>query len=184
MNVKDIKWTPGRRNAAGTTRVLWALLDDIQSIAPLADPETADIDFEDLIEMTSAIVMKTGKKFQELYCTLETGELKSKLQGPRDGKGRENTMEISFPGNEAAFLGFDAYTDNLPLVFLVLEKNGKWRLLGDLNNPAMKDDSDGTSGKAITDGRATKLVFKASQETAPPIYKPTGGVASLLVAAA
>jgi hypothetical protein len=55
--------------------------------------------------------------------------------------------------------------------------------LGSKNDPAYKDDSDGTSGKAISDGRATKLMFKSAQETAPPIYKPVGGVASLLIVA-
>ncbi|HEY0056292.1 MAG TPA: hypothetical protein VGB63_13125 [Pedobacter sp.] len=182
MNLANLTWPAGRRNAAGINRVLYALAEDIATFPELGDPEVATT-FNELVEILTAITMKAGKKFNELYCTLETGELKSKLAGPRDGKGRENTMDISFPGNEAAFLGFDAFTDNLPMVFLVLEKNGKWRVLGSKNDPAYKDDSDGTSGKAISDGRATKLMFKSAQETAPPIYKPVGGVASLLIVA-
>ncbi|MBC8053758.1 MAG: hypothetical protein H7Y13_11905 [Sphingobacteriaceae bacterium] len=183
MNLQNLTWPAGRRNAAGISRILFCPCEDILTFPALGDPETATT-YAELIEMEDLIVCKTGKKFIEIYCTLETGEVKSKMVGPRDGKGRENSVELSSPGNEAAFLGFDSYTDNLPGVFVVLEKNGKWRVVGSLNDPAYKDDSDGTSGKAGTDGRATKLMFKSLQETAPPIYKPVGGVASLLVAAA
>lgn len=182
MNAVDILYPQGRYNPAGLTRVLFAFTEDIATFPVMPDTETATT-FAELVEITTPITMVTGKKFNELYCTLEEGELKSKQVGPRDGKGKENELEISFPGNEAEFLGFEAQCANRTLVFLVLEKNGKWRVLGSDIDPAYLEVSDNTSGKKIADGRSTKLTFKASGPTAPMIYKPTGGVASLLVAA-
>jgi hypothetical protein len=183
MNATDIKYPQGRYNPSGVTRVLYAFTEDILTMPVMPDPETAAT-FPELIEMDTAIVMKPGKKFSELYCTLEEGELKSKQVGPRDGKGKENEMGISFPGNDALFLGFEAQCANRTLVFLVLEKNGKWRVFGSLEDPAYSNTSDYTSGKKIADGRATVMMFTSSGATAPPIYKPVEGVASLLVPAA
>lgn len=183
MNAANVQYTQGAYNPAGTTRVLWAFVTDVLSIPTLPTPATA-VTFDELVEMTSAIVMKTGKRMFDLYVTSEEGEVKSKLVGPRDGKGRENSFEGSYPGNDPLFLGWDAATDNNPIIMLVQEKNGKWRLLGDLNDPAYKEDSDGSSGKKVADGRATKFMFKSVGAIPPPIYNPTGGVASLLVVAA
>ena len=181
MNAKNIKWPQGVYNPGGTSGpTLYAFEEDIASFPELADPETATT-FDSLVEVTEAIVMKTGKQFYELYCTLETGELKSTVVGPRDGKGFENSMEISFPGSKAEFLGFQAAAANRNLVFIVPEKNKTLRVLGSKADPAALDTAEGTSGKAISDARATVMTFKASGGTPPPIY--TLPLASLLVPA-
>lgn len=181
MNAAAVTWPQGRFNPAGLTRVLYAFVDDILSFPTLADPETATT-YASLVEYEAAIVMKAGKQFNELYCTVEEGELKSTLVGPRDGKGYENMLEISFPGNEPLFLGFKAASANRNLVFIVLEKNKKVRVLGDLGDPAYMESDESTSGKKIADGRKSVLTFKASSATPCPIYKTA--LASLLAPAA
>lgn len=170
MNAKAIQWPQGRFNPAGVKRVFYAFQDDILSFPTLADPETA-LTFESLVEYDAAIVMKTGKQFFPLYCTVETGEIQSTIVGPRDGKGYENTLTISFPGNEAEFIGFKTASANRNLVLIVEEKNNKIRVLGDLNDPAFMDTDESTSGKAIADGRTSVISFKASSATPAPIYK-------------
>lgn len=180
MNAKAITWPQGRYNPGGTTKVYYAFKEDILSFPELADPETATT-FESLVEYANPIVLKTGKQFHELYCTLETGELRSTVVGPRDGKGFENFMEISFPGSEAEFLGFQAASLNRELVFVVMEKNKKVRVLGSLEDPATVDSSEGTTGKTVADARATVMTFKATGATVPPIY--TSPLASILTPA-
>jgi hypothetical protein len=183
MNSAAVTYPQGRYNPAGITKVWWALAADIATFPTLDTPDDVGATFSSLVSYDEAIVMKTGKKFEELYCTLEEGELKSVFVGNRDGKGKENTLEISFPGNDAPFLGFEAFVANRPdLVFLVREKNAKVRVLGSPEDPAYLDTGDATSGKKIADGRKNVLTFKASGATAPPLY--TLPVASLLVAAA
>lgn len=180
MNAKAIQWPQGRFNPAGTKRVFYAFQEDILSFPTLADSETG-LTFESLVEYDGPIVMKTGKQFFPLYCTVETGEIRSTIAGPRDGKGFENVVGISFPGSEAEFLGFVASSANRNLVFIVEEKNNKVRVLGDLTDPAFLDTSESNSGKAIADGRTTVLEFKASSATPPPIYKTA--LASILTPA-
>lgn len=179
MNAEDIKYPQGRYNPGGVSGpILYAFEEDIASFPELDNPETA-LTFESLIELKEAIKMKVGKQFHELYCTLETGELKDTVVGPRDGKGFENSMEISFPGNPSKFLGFKAAAANRNLVFIVPEKNKVIRVLGSKSDPAALDTGEGTSGKAIADARASVLTFKASGATPPPVY--TLPLASLLV---
>lgn len=181
MNSKAIQWPQGRYNPAGVKRVFYAFVEDILSFPTLADPETA-LTFESLAEYDGAIVMKPGKQFFPLYCTVETGEITSTLVGPRDGKGFENSVSISFPGSEAEFLGFKAASANRNIVFIVEEKNNKMRVLGSLDDPAFMDTDESTSGKAIADGRTSVLGFKASGATPAPIY--TSPLASILTPAA
>lgn len=180
MNAKNITWPQGRYNPGGVSKVWYAFREDIESFPTLADPETATT-FESLVEYTEAIVMKTGKQFHELYCTLETGEVRSSKVGERDGKGYENFVEITFPGNEAEFLGFEAAALNREMVLIVQEKNKKIRVLGSLDDPATVEPGESTSGKVVSDLRSSVLTMKATGATPPPIY--TVDMASILTPA-
>lgn len=180
MNSKAILWAQGRYNPAGMKRVFYAFTEDVLSFPTLADPESAS-DFESLVEYSAPIVMKQGKQFFELYTTGETGELTSTVVGPRDGKGFENSLEVSFPGNQSEFLGFLAALANREIIVLGEEKNNKVRVIGDLTDPAYIDTNEYTSGKAIADGRTNVLTIKASAATPPPIY--TVALASILTPA-
>lgn len=178
MNTVDISYPKGRYNPAGITKVWYAFPEDILTFPTLADPATATT-FSSLVEYTTAIIMAEGKQFRELYCTLETGEVKAAQVGPRDGKGYENSVTISFPGNDSLFLGFKAYMANRDAIFIVREKNGKLRVLGNLEDTALMDADDEKSGQKIADGRASVVTFKASGATSCPIY--TVAIDSLLI---
>lgn len=180
MNAKAILWPQGRYNPGGINQVYYGYQEDFLSFPVLADPETATT-LESLVTYATAITMKATKQIFPLYCTVEEGEIKSTLVGPRDGKGYENMLEISFPGSEAEFLGFKASAANRQLIFFVKEKNGKVRVLGNLEDPAYLEADDSTSGKKIADGRTSKLTFKASGATPAPIY--TTPLTSLLAPA-
>ena len=177
MNTAAINYAKGRYNPAGTTLIYYLLPEDVDTFPVPADPATATT-FDSLVELATAIVMKEGKQMFPIYCTLEEGELKSTLQGPRDGKGYENMMSLSFPGNDSIFLGWQSYFANRDVIFVVKEKNGKVRVLGSLEDPAYMDTAEGTSGKKVADGRATVLTFKATGSTPPPVY--TQALTSLL----
>lgn len=182
MNASAVIYQRGKYNPAGLTEVYYAFKKDIATFPTLDLPETVGATFSSLVTYDTAITMATGKKFEKLYCTLEEGEIKSTVAGPRDGKGKENMLEISFPGNEADYLGFEAIALNEEFVFIVKEKNGVLRVLGSLEDPAYLDSGDATSGKKVADGRKNVLTFKATGATAAPIYGVA--LASLLTPAA
>jgi hypothetical protein len=172
MNTAAILFAKGQYNPGGISRVWYCPIVDIATMPAPADPATAT-DMGSLATLASAITCATGKQFQEIYCTLETGQVKCQMVGQRDGKGFENSAELSFPGNTALLLGFEAYFANTPLIIIVKEKNGVLRVIGDLDNPAELDTADGQSGQKIADSRRTVLTFKASSSTPAPIYGET-----------
>lgn len=180
MNASAVTYPKGLYNPAGINDVYYAFVEDIATFPTLADPATATT-FDSLVSFADAITMKTGKKFNPVYCTLETGQIKSTLVGPRDGKGFEKSLEISFPGNQAAMIGFRAYAAGRDLVFIVREKNGVLRVVGDLEDPAFLETDEEGSGQKISDGRKAILTFKANGATPAPIY--VTAITALLVAA-
>jgi hypothetical protein len=169
MNAQAVLFTQGSYNPAGVSQVFYGFKEDFASMPALPDSLDA-LTFASLVEYDTAITMKATKQIYPLYCTLEEGQIKSTMVGPRDGKGFDNMIEISFPGNEAAFLGFQAAAANRELILFVVEKNKKIRVLGDLENPAYMESGEGDSGKKISDGRKTVLSFKSSSGTPAPIY--------------
>lgn len=181
MTTTSVPYPKGLYNPAGITEVYFCYPEDVSVFPALADPASATT-LSSLVTYSDDIVMKTGKQFFQVYCTLETGQVKSTLVGSRDGKGYETSVEISFPGNDPVFLGFKAYGANRDFILLVKEKNGKVRVIGDLDNTAIIDSDEEMSGQKIADARKSTLTFKASGPTPAPIY--AGDLDSLLVAAA
>lgn len=181
MNAQAIPYAQGNFNAAGVTRYLYAFVADILTFPVLPTPANATT-MEALVNITTAIVMKPGKCFKEIYGTLGEGKLDCNQVGVRDGKSFENMVEFSHPGNTPTFLGFTALANNELFVLLVQEKNLVWRVVGTPDDPAYFEEVKGTSGAKAADGRVTKCVFKENKNTPPPIY--TLPVASLLIPAA
>src|SRR5690606_3488980 len=134
LNAKDILFPQGRFNPGGVKgEVYYAFEEDIDSW-PAAlteiDTETA-VEFEDLVTVPAddPFIFKEGKGFKKLYVTLETGDIRYSLIGPRDSKSFSNSIEISYPSNDGAILGFIASSANRRLVFIVVEQNGRAKVL-------------------------------------------------------
>lgn len=174
LNAKNILYPQGRLNPGGIAGFIYfAFEEDIDKYPAALTPDTetaATFDALGSVPAADPFVMKAGKYFHKLYCTLETGEVKFSMVGVRDSKSFENTVEISFPGNEAEMLGFIAASANRRLAVVVPEQNGKMRVIGHPKFPAQLDTAEGTSGKAVADGRSTVLTIKASAGTPAPIY--------------
>lgn len=176
LNAKDIVYPQGRFNPGGLQgEVYYAFEEDIQSW-PAAlvniDTETA-VEFADLVTVPAAdpFVLKATKSFKKLYVTLETGELKFSLIGPRDSKAFSNSMEISYPSNDAEILGFIASSANRRLVFLVKETNGRIKVLGTPGFPAQLETVEGTTGKLVEDGNVAVQTYLSKSAIPAPIYK-------------
>lgn len=176
LNAKDILYPQGRFNPGGIQgEVYYAFEEDIESW-PAAlqniDTETA-VEFADLttIPTTDPFVFKEGKSFKKLYVTLETGELKYSLIGPRDSKAFSNSMEISYPSNDAEVIGFIASSANRRMVFIVKEQNGRAKVLGTPQFPAQLETVEGTTGKLIEDGNVAVQTYLSKSPIPAPVYK-------------
>jgi|GEM_PF-552605 hypothetical protein len=177
LNAKDILFQQGVFNPGGIAgEVYYAFTDDIESWpAALTNIDTENaIEMEDLVTIKAAddFKFKAGKSFKRLYVTLETGELKYSLIGVRDGKGFQNSMEISYPKNDALILGFIASVANRRLVFIAIEQNGTAKVLGTKQFPAQIDTAEGGSGKLFEDPNAAVKTFISKSPIPPAIYEP------------
>src|SRR3546814_622211 len=175
MDESEIAWPQGRYNPAGTKRLWYAFQEDVLTFPTLADSETGTT-FDSLVTYDTAIVMKTGKQFFPLYHTVETGEIRSTMVGSRDGKGFENFVEISFPGNTTLFLGFLAATANRNIITIMEEKNNVIRVLGDLT-----DSETGTTFDSLVT-YDTAIVMKTGKQFFPLYHTvETGEIRSTMV---
>lgn len=173
LNAANIDKRIGQNTGGTGTLFYYAFLTDILSwpaaLPPDFDAATA---YANLIEVPvdDPFVMKTGKQFFSVYCTLEEGELKYTQIGPRDCAAFENSYTNAYPGNDSDYLGFMAYLANHQIVVIVPEQNGKLRGIGTPSYPAFVEKQDGTSGKKIADGRMNTVTFFNRCSTPPWTY--------------
>lgn len=176
LNAKDILYPQGRFNPGGIQgEVYYAFEEDLESW-PAAlqniDTETAT-EFSDLTTIPAAdpFVFKEGKSFKKMYVTLETGEIKYSLIGPRDSKAFSNSIEVSYPSNDETITGFLASSANRRMVFIVKEQNGRAKVLGTPQFPAQLETVEATSGKLIEDGNVAVQTYLSKSPIPAPVYK-------------
>lgn len=174
INAANVTKVSGKSMGGTAGKFSYAYLEDIASWPVALTPAaTAAAAFADLVTVPLAdpFVMLTGKYFQQVDCILEEGEVKHTQIGPRDCAAFENSYDNVYPGNDAAYLGFNALMANKDVVVIAEELNGTFRVIGFPNFPARLEKSDGTGGKKVADGRKNNLSFVSRGPIPPPIYQ-------------
>jgi hypothetical protein len=152
--------------------VYWVPVEDIDWTTPPAFTKTT---------VTGNIPLKTDKKFYQLYFTSDTGKIDSNMVGERDGKSYENILEVKYPGDTEAVIDFLRQVKNTPVVAIVRDRQGKYRLVGvsingtslTIDNPAYVEGGTGTTGAAPADAKGHTIQFKAAANHAPLFYTGT-----------
>jgi len=174
--MNDLLFTTGNDNLAG-------LVDKI-FIAPSADILTlpALAAATSIVTAATDIVMKTGKKFAQLYITDETGKVETKSVGQRDGKGRETVLSGRYPALGTQLEDFIRACQNTPSVLIYrLARNGKLYMLGvsqldqastalSLAIPTYFETGDSGSGEKRADQNGALLSWKFSAAHGPIEY--------------
>lgn len=159
----NVDWLDGADSTPGIGQyVYYSPLANILSLphALVQDPlQTATYDLADLVTVTDNIVMKPGKQFMSIYCTLEEGELKSALQGLRDSKSFKQTLEVYFPGSEKDYHGFRSYVKNSRGIFIVPDMDGKRYIFGSKCYPANLTGGEWGTAKKGDERKGGNLIF-------------------------
>ena len=158
----------GKREKGLATKLYYCREEDI-----LTFPSTDGVDFAGTGTISGDIIFNTGKQFQELYCTMEKGELKFTLEGEVDSKTFSSMAEIYIPSMSANAIGFLETTKNDNFVILVRETCGDYRIMGGGCLPVKMESAEGTTGKARGDAKGTTVTFTSVGGIAP-IY--TGAI--------
>jgi len=173
INAANVRKVTGKSMGGTAGAFYYAFLEDILSWpVQLTPAAVAATDFADLVTVPigDPFIMNTGKQFFQVDCILEEGEVKHTQIGPRDCAAFENMYDNVYPGNDAAYLGFNALLANKDVVVIAEELNGVLRVIGFPNFPARLDKSTGTGGKKVADGRKNTLSFVSRGEIPPPVY--------------
>lgn len=162
-NSFDMSWADGSDNTPGIAQnVYHAFLKDIAVLprAVVTDPlQSAAYDIKDLVTVNDNIIMKPDKRMTKLYCTLEEGELKSSLQGLRDGKSFKQELNTYFPGSQQEFHGFVSLLKNSASIFIVPDLDGNKYIFGSACYPANLINFEWTTSKKSDERKGGMLQF-------------------------
>lgn len=121
----------------------------------------------EVVTISEDFVFHTGKFWLPVYCTLGTGELKSKQVGERDGKSYENTADLFFPGSKKEGAGFFEVMKNTNILMLIRERDGAVRVLGSARFSAEIKENEHTTGKEITNRKGFTYQVRSEGRYAP-----------------
>lgn len=124
---------------------------------------------EEIVTVTADITFPVGKGFAKITVQADSGEVTTELVGNPGNKKHKEMFMFGVPGNSKKLLGHIRRYKNVPMIYLVTERDGQKRLIGDKNNPAYMTEVKGTTGKG---GEDDKIVnFTISAYSIPVVYE-------------
>ncbi|CAL2105493.1 conserved hypothetical protein [Tenacibaculum sp. 190524A02b] len=176
--LEDLTQCVNSELAAGTseTEVYAAVsehIDSFPSLPPLGgDPATTTL--EGLATLNTDIAFTTGKGFFKLQAQVDTGEVKDELVGNKGNKKVKSSYEFFLTNTSARNIGFIRQFKNTPMVFIVKEKTGRYRVIGSKTIPVYMDEASGTTGKGSEDDNGWNISVSATSGNPAPVY--TGNI--------
>lgn len=174
--MKDLLFAQGQDNLAGLVdKIYIAAKDDIDSIPALAAAAS-------LVTAAADIVMKTTKRFHEMYFTDQTAQVAVISVGEVDGKGRETTLSMRYPALGVALEDAIRLYQNTDAVLIFrLARNGKLYAIGltqfdqaattlSLAIPCKFESGEANSGAARADQNGALLSWKFTAGHGPVEY--------------
>lgn len=129
MDYLDVNGPSGTEdNMGGTAQFVYYA--PIRDFATIQEPSANPASLDELVEITTAHVMKTGKKFQKLYLTMDTGEVDDEPTGERDARGIKSVLKGKTPGQTSALLGLMSQAKNDRFIVIVPLSDGTKRQIG------------------------------------------------------
>jgi len=149
-----------------------AIASHVENMPELPEIGSTGTTLEQLATLTGDITFpaSSGKGFFKIGIMSDTGEVKHEGVGNKGNKKFKNTFEFYIPGTEANNLGFARQYVNTPMIFVVREKSGRLRLLGNKLIPAYMETIAGTTGKKVEDDTGTNYIIEQTAAYPAPIY--------------
>ena len=117
-------------------------------------------------------VLAADKQWHRLALIPNQGQLQVESQGTYGSKTFKVTATMNMPGTEEEASGYIAEANNDEMVYLVPQRNGKYRVVGsEAFTPELTLAQD--SGQAATDTNQTTITAEATDEYPAPFYVGT-----------
>jgi len=168
---EDLLRNDGEDNFGGvSSHLYYAYWSEIE-VFPKSD--LTKTTYKEVGTITNGFTFKAGGKWNKFYATPESAGIETNMVGEsRDGKSYENKFSFSIPKLDAALVGFMRKNANSRLVFMIMDNNGFWRIMGDWRMAAEISEVSGGIGKKVADFNNATFTIKSQFEPAP-IYAGT-----------
>ena len=152
-------------NAPGIAPVIYAIeKDDIATWPAMTATPTTNA--QKSTRSGSTFTCKTGKKFEKIELTANTGELEIKTSGGPRQNSPMSTFKCKRAGLSAAAIGWLKQNKNKELVLVVPDRNGLQVILGDEVQGAFL--TEGSSKTGVKSGDERGLDFNFTYEGFEP----------------
>lgn len=163
----DLPYCPGTKNLPGTGEEVYGISKrDVVSYPKI---EGAPKDLKSAATYVGSFVLAADKKWHKIGMAVDQGQIQIENQGEEGSKTFKNTATIAIPGTEEEATGYINQANNDKMIYLVPQRNGKYRVIGSKEfTPKLTLNQD--TGKAVTDQNVTTISAVADDKYAAPFY--------------
>ncbi|SDS12663.1 hypothetical protein SAMN04487764_1514 [Gillisia sp. Hel1_33_143] len=147
-------------------------IKDFLSIAKPKDLKTA-LTNEELATIAEAHTFKEGKGFHRVDFIPFSGSVDSVQVGEVGSISMENSLGAAVKGTNARVAGYMRRYTNVPMLYIIKEKNGDVKQIGSELSPAYIAEVGATSGKKPGEAKQTVIKIKDTQAYMAPNYAGT-----------
>ncbi len=168
---QDLLRPDGEDNYGGVSseHIYYTYLRDILTF-PKTNPNATS--YKEVGTITEDFVFRAGGKWNKFEAIPETISIDSNPVGERAGRSYENKAQLDFAKITPEAIGFMRKNANSGMVWLMMDNNGFWRIMGDRRIAAEISEGAATIGKKVADLNKASFTIK-SQFEPPPVYAGT-----------
>lgn len=164
---EDIEFCQGKKSLPGIKPHVYGI--STRDVVSVPRPKRGE-NLASIATITEDIVIKSEKKWHKIGLIPEDGQITAESQGTYGSKTFAITATVNIPGTAEEATAYAAEVNNDSMIYLVPQRDGKYRLVGSDAFPAMVAPSQST-GQAATDTNQTTLTITATDEVPAPFYQ-------------
>lgn len=166
----SLRFCSGERVLPGIrTAIYYINKNDILTWPTLPSPSDEDADLAALATYTGEFTLRADKKWQRIDLTTGKGNVEWETQGERPSCTFLNKLTASHPGTAEEAAGFCSIAQNADLVFLVQQRDGRFRVLGsEMFETVVKPK--GSLGEGTSTNASTDIEIEATDIVPAPFF--------------
>lgn len=169
----SLRFCQGQKVIPGIRNHVYAISKrDIVTWPTLADPSDTAATLASVASYTGNFTLAADKKFVRIDLTFNKGNIECETQGEQPSVTFLNKLTASYPGTDEEAAGFCRLAADDDMVFLVPQRNGKYRVLGCAAFPCLVSPKQST-GEGTTTAGGTDLEIEATDICPAPFYPGT-----------
>lgn len=164
---EDLEKCPGQKKLPGIRDYVYATSKrDILAYPTVTD---APKSLTEAVQATGDFTLAADKYFYKVGIVKDNGKIEVENQGTDGAKTFSNKATFAIPGTEEEATGFIDQMNNDEMIFLVPQRNGKFRIIGSEDfSPELSLKQD--TGATATDANTTTIEATATDLHPAPFY--------------